>query len=656
MAAALSCVAVAPALLERHACTRLAQRLARCPDGANDCGGVEAIELDAHGLRLQHAWLQRRGWAVGGDSIRIRPDWSGVHIDVEAPWVRPVPPTATRQPEPRRSPPEPSETNGGRTRSLPDLQVTIAARGAVVLPDTPLGTIAARDPVLRWRPGGPLRLQAEGSLEHAWGRMDTVGPMRAQLSSDAGERRVVLDGALSLGGGSPTAVVAALQGEDVWVELDDGAGGRLELTARERGARVALSARAFALGRLGTWGAAALPRAGLDLANATLDGSLELERTSGGFRTHIHEMTAVGLRVEHSSLSRVPIDFDALTVVGDLSWQPGQQQAQLTVVHRGAQLHMGGTRTTQGLELAVELPRTPCQAFFDAIPEGLTGLVDSTRWAGDLDGRLSFSLDFGALANAQTDPDSVAFTAPGSIELAFAPFEQCTVVADAPKIDLQALRGPYRHRFFDDTGRSHERVMAPGAPGYAALSSIPLVAQAFSALEDTRFWKHDGFDREQLEKALWYNLAVGRVARGASTITQQTARCLWLGIDRALARKLQESLLATRLEHALDKKRILELYLNVIELGPGVHGVAEAAAYYFGKSAHELDVLEALHVASMAPAPRRLASRFATGEVDETWMANLHRHVRRMHVQGHITKDELLQALRTPLRLRVHAG
>jgi membrane peptidoglycan carboxypeptidase len=104
----------------------------------------------------------------------------------------------------------------------------------------------------------------------------------------------------------------------------------------------------------------------------------------------------------------------------------------------------------------------------------------------------------------------------------------------------------------------------------------------------------------------------------------------------------------------VPKHRILELYLNVIELGPDVHGVEAAAQYWFGKAAGELDVREAVHLAALAPAPRRFAKRFASGEVDEAWDEMLDRQVRRMHLAGHITASERDRGLRSRLRLVPH--
>ena len=646
VAGALLSMMGAPALLEHCAERAAIERLSRCPDGTHGCGAAEGIDVELFGLRLEEAWIRRRGWIAGGRSIRVGIGGSGVQIEIDDPVVRAAPPVGDAAPTVEQPATDPS-----RGRALPKVPVTIETRGDLVVPDTLVGTITARNLRARWRAGDPVTLSAEGSLEHPRGRVETVGPMRAQLWLD-GSARVSASGALSLGGGPATAVTATMRERAVHLTLDDGSGGALELEVDPRGGRLSGSAQAFALAHLGS----TLPsRPGIELGDTMLDGAFELERSpSHHLRAHLQTLTLTGLRIDHPKLSRVPVVFDALTVTGDVAANPDEQQAQLMVAHRGAQVHVSGTRTRERIDLHAELPTVACQDLLDALPEGITGVVAGARVSGDVDARLSFSLAFDALTiarrSAEPDPDRP----PGTLALSFEPLRRCTISGDPPQVDLAALRGPYRHRFVDDRGHPHERIMAAGAPHYVSLSSVPRLARAFMALEDTRFLQHDGFDRDQIERALWHNLVVGRVSRGASTITQQLARSLWLGIDRSLARKLQEALLAHRLEQTVDKKRILELYLNVIELGPGVFGVSEAAEYYFGKPAAALEMVEALHVASMAPAPHTLARRFASGEVDDAWMEQLHQHLRRLQLFGHIGHDELLRSLRAPLRLRVH--
>jgi monofunctional glycosyltransferase len=122
--------------------------------------------------------------------------------------------------------------------------------------------------------------------------------------------------------------------------------------------------------------------------------------------------------------------------------------------------------------------------------------------------------------------------------------------------------------------------------------------------EDARFFEHDGIDEKQTRIVLTTALEDGRLGRGASTITQQLAKNLWLGEERTLWRKLREVFLARRLEK-LGKRRILELYLNVVEWGDGIYGADAAARVWFGKSAAVLLPEEAAVLAAMLPAPRK---------------------------------------------------
>ncbi|XXF78619.1 monofunctional biosynthetic peptidoglycan transglycosylase [Myxococcaceae bacterium GXIMD 01537] len=123
--------------------------------------------------------------------------------------------------------------------------------------------------------------------------------------------------------------------------------------------------------------------------------------------------------------------------------------------------------------------------------------------------------------------------------------------------------------------------------------------------EDSGFYLHEGVDTAELEKALEEAWEKRRLGRGASTITQQLAKNLWLSTDRSLLRKAKELVLARRLEDALPKNRILTLYLNVVEWGPGVYGIEAAAREHFAVSAAKLTVSQGAILASMLPAPRK---------------------------------------------------
>jgi monofunctional biosynthetic peptidoglycan transglycosylase len=142
-----------------------------------------------------------------------------------------------------------------------------------------------------------------------------------------------------------------------------------------------------------------------------------------------------------------------------------------------------------------------------------------------------------------------------------------------------------------------------------ALADIsPWLRDAVVNSEDARFYLHHGLDLVETRAALERALAEGKIGRGASTLTQQLAKNLWLGEERSVWRKAREALLAGRLE-TLGKERILELYLNVAEWGDGVYGAEAAARTWFGVPASALSPEQAAVLAAMLPAPRRRSPR-----------------------------------------------
>ena len=131
--------------------------------------------------------------------------------------------------------------------------------------------------------------------------------------------------------------------------------------------------------------------------------------------------------------------------------------------------------------------------------------------------------------------------------------------------------------------------------------------RAVLVAEDARFWRHEGVDYDELRASIETNLERGRFARGGSTITQQLAKNLYLSPARSPLRKLRELILARRLEAALTKRRILELYLNVVEWGDGIYGAEAAARAYFRKPASALDAGEAALLAAALVNARALS-------------------------------------------------
>ena len=157
----------------------------------------------------------------------------------------------------------------------------------------------------------------------------------------------------------------------------------------------------------------------------------------------------------------------------------------------------------------------------------------------------------------------------------------------------------------DWKGNYHPYVVGPKNRSWTPSGNIPAEMKwAVILAEDSRFYRHEGIDVKAIKNAIKYDLEKESFARGASTITQQVAKNLYLSREKSISRKIEEVILAKRMEQAMTKGRIIELYLNVIELGPMVYGIGEGARYYFGKPAAALSPRECAFLAAMLPGPR----------------------------------------------------
>jgi monofunctional biosynthetic peptidoglycan transglycosylase len=136
----------------------------------------------------------------------------------------------------------------------------------------------------------------------------------------------------------------------------------------------------------------------------------------------------------------------------------------------------------------------------------------------------------------------------------------------------------------------------------------PNLKRAMIAAEDAKFVEHEGFDWDGIQQAMDKNMRKGRVVAGGSTISQQLAKNLFLSGQRSYVRKAEEAAITVMLEAILDKRRIFEIYLNVIEWGNEVFGSEAAARHYFGVGAGELNAEQAARLAAMAPNPRHYES------------------------------------------------
>ncbi len=185
---------------------------------------------------------------------------------------------------------------------------------------------------------------------------------------------------------------------------------------------------------------------------------------------------------------------------------------------------------------------------------------------------------------------------------------------------------------------------------YVSLKDIPPhVRQAFISAEDKNFYRHPGVDPVAILRALLANIRHGEIRQGASTITQQVARNLFLTPDRSLRRKIREALLALKIEKHFTKDQILEMYLNYIYLGQGAYGVEAASRIYFGKSVKDLTIDEAAILAGLPKAPTRYNPFRNPERVKERRDYVLS----RMHEDGYITEEEYRRLIEKPIKVRL---
>jgi monofunctional biosynthetic peptidoglycan transglycosylase len=175
-------------------------------------------------------------------------------------------------------------------------------------------------------------------------------------------------------------------------------------------------------------------------------------------------------------------------------------------------------------------------------------------------------------------------------------------------------------------------------------SISPLLRRAVLIAEDDKFFAHGGLDWDEIQASARKNLAERRTVRGGSTITQQLAKNLYLGNQRTLTRKLKEVFLAFRLERALSKRRIFELYLNLIEWGSGIYGAEAAARRYFGVSARSLNERQALLLAAVIVNPLR----FSPLEPSRQTERRVRMIARRMRRRGFLNQEQFLAAIGQP--------
>lgn len=195
-------------------------------------------------------------------------------------------------------------------------------------------------------------------------------------------------------------------------------------------------------------------------------------------------------------------------------------------------------------------------------------------------------------------------------------------------------------------GDKSTRTIGPRAPGWTPLNAMaPSVPRAVVASEDASFYSHKGLDVYEMQQAFKKDLQEGRFARGASTITQQVLKNVFLSDYPRVWRKVKEIAWASKLEQALTKPQILAFYLNMAEWGPGIYGITEASRHYFGVPPSELSARQAAFLTMLLPSPRRYHAYFRKRALTEWAAKRVNRILAVMNKMGHLSNEEYQVAL-----------
>ncbi|MDQ3030850.1 MAG: transglycosylase domain-containing protein [Myxococcota bacterium] len=372
--------------------------------------------------------------------------------------------------------------------------------------------------------------------------------------------------------------------------------------------------------------------------DARLDAELRIE--GQGDALHATGRLAVrDLALAAERIAPAPISGIALGLEGQATFRPDQRRLEierLRVESGAAHLDVAGVIEWAPehylFDLAATLPTTRCGDAIAAIPRDLLQEMATFSFSGEIGGRLEAHVD-------SRDLDATTLT----IRVA----DGCRFEMVPPLADLGRFESPFVHRVEEPDGATFEMTTGPGSESWTAISEIsPFMVHAVLGHEDAGFFRHAGFSTGSIRGALVRNLRAGRYVMGASTISMQLVKNVFLRREKTLARKVQEVLLTWWMESAWSKEQILELYLNVIEYGPGVYGIRNAAAHYFGVEPIDLSPVQAAYLATILPNPKAYHSHWVQGALPSSWVARLSRFARVLGERGRFDAEAVDEAIR----------
>lgn len=359
-----------------------------------------------------------------------------------------------------------------------------------------------------------------------------------------------------------------------------------------------------------------------------------------------------GANVAHRMLAEEPVrDLD---VEGTMRATYDRRARLLTLAEsalrsRGVDFQITGTvampggfddgvrREARRLAAHVVIPPVDCQTMLDAIPRELARYLEGMKVRGTFTTDVTVAIDW-----ADLDATELG----GSIAI-----RKCRVAAHPRLADARKLNEPrYVHHVEDGEGGYRPLVLGLENPDYVPLWDLSAyLTRSLMTTEDSTFERHKGFIVPEFRTALIRNLEAGYFRYGASSITMQLVKNIWLYREKTLSRKLQELVLTWYIEQELEKDRILELYVNAIEYGPGIYGIGPASWEYFGKPARYLNPREAAFFSSTLPNPKERYKQYCRDRL-VPWIARkIDRIIDLMHKRERLDDYEWQLAKETPL-------
>lgn len=295
---------------------------------------------------------------------------------------------------------------------------------------------------------------------------------------------------------------------------------------------------------------------------------------------------------------------------------------------------MRGPHGIEQLNARLVIPPIDCQRMLDAFPVEMVPYMQGYKVKGVFDVDISTSIDW---------MDLDALELGGHVAI-----NKCKV-KDEPADSPKRLKDEFEHYVETEKGEWMSFVVGPTNPDFAPLDQIsPYLLKSIQSSEDFGFYKHHGFIPHEFRTALVNNLKHEKFVQGASSITMQMVKNVLLFREKTLARKLQELFLTWHVENTLDKDRIFEIYLNVIEFGPDLYGIGPASRYYFGKAPKDLNPKEAAFFSSILPDPKGRSAQYCSNALTKWSTTKIEHILQNMRHRDQLTQEEFDKAMATP--------